>query len=100
VNELDLTNLPDHSLAFYLSADTTLDAGDFLMRTIPLTKAIKFFLKDKPVKITLNLPRNVDLTGQHILVMVDPLDKKGLDDVEETNETNNAASSPPIPALP
>jgi hypothetical protein len=100
VNELDLTGLPDHDLAFYLSADTTLDAGDFLMKSISLSKALSSFLKGKSVKLSLKLPKSVDLTGQHILVMVDAPDKTGFDAVDETNEANNTDASPAIPALP
>lgn len=95
VNDLDLTGLPDHSLAFYLSDDTTLDAGDFYMKSLKLSKALGSFVKGKSVKLSLKLPSGVDLTGKRILVAVD-----SANDVPESNESNNTAASPAIPALP
>lgn len=95
VNELDLTGLPPHTLAFYLSGNTVLDGGDFLMKEFKLTKFLSAFLKGKTVKVSLKLPKGADLTGQHILVVIDHDDE-----VMETDETNNTDASPPIPALP
>jgi uncharacterized repeat protein (TIGR01451 family) len=100
VSDFDLGDIPDHSVAFYLSEDDVLDVSDEFLRTLPLKKAFKAFLKGKSIKLSLKLPKGIDLTGQHLIVMVDPPDKKGFDDVEETDETNNTAVSDPLPSLP
>ena len=95
VTQFDLGNLPAHSLAFYLSTDTTFDAGDFRMAEIKLTKLAAALLKGKPVKLNLKLPKGVDFTGRRILAVVD-----SQDDISESNEANNTAASPALPALP
>ncbi|MCG3149726.1 MAG: hypothetical protein PCFJNLEI_03191 [Verrucomicrobiae bacterium] len=100
LNELDLTGLADHTVAFYLSTDTAFDAADSLLAIVPLNKAIKAFFKGKPVKVSFKLPKGVDLTDRHILAVVDAPGKTGLNAVDESNETNNTAASPAIPAIP
>jgi hypothetical protein len=100
VNELDLTGLPEHAIAFHLSSDSTLDDGDFLMKRISLSRALAAAVKGKSIKIRFKLPKGVDLTGQRILVVVNAPGKNGLDAVEESDETNNTAASPAIPPLP
>jgi uncharacterized repeat protein (TIGR01451 family) len=100
VNELDLTGLPEHAIAFHLSSDSTLDDGDFLMKRISLSRALAAAVKGKSIKLRFKLPKGVDLTGQRILVVVNAPGKNGLDAVEESDETNNTAASPAIPPLP
>ncbi|MEI6085528.1 MAG: choice-of-anchor tandem repeat GloVer-containing protein [Verrucomicrobiota bacterium] len=95
VTQFDLGNLPAHSLAFYLSTDTTFDVGDFRMAEFKLTKLAAALLKGKPVKLSLKLPKGVDFTGRRILAVVD-----SQDDISESNEANNTAASPALPALP
>jgi hypothetical protein len=100
LTQFDLTGLPAHSLAFYLSTDTILDTGDFPMQTLALSKFSAAFLKDKPLKMNWKIPKGVDLAGKYILVIVDAPDKMGFDAVAEVNEDNNISASPAIPAIP
>jgi uncharacterized delta-60 repeat protein len=95
ITQFDLGSLPSHTLAFYLSADTMLDAGDARMKEFTLTKFATALAKGKPVKVRLKLPKGVDFTGQHILISVDNQNA-----VTESNDNNNTAASPSIPPLP
>jgi uncharacterized repeat protein (TIGR03803 family) len=91
LSQFDLTGLPDHALAFYLSDDATLDTGDRLLAVKPASKIARAMPKDRPVKLKLRVPKGTDLTGMFLIVVVDNFDK-----VFETDETNNTAASPPI----
>jgi hypothetical protein len=92
LSQFDLTGLPDHALAFYLSDDDALDDGDRLLAVKPAGKVAKALPKDKPVKLRLRVPKGTDLTGKFLIFAVDNFNK-----VLETDETNNTAASPALP---
>lgn len=90
---LDLTGVPDHSLAIYLSNDDTLDDGDTLLvkKPIGILGFAKAFSGGKPIKVKTKMPSDTDLAGKYLILVQDSDDA-----VNESNETNNAVAIGPV----
>lgn len=90
---LDLTGVPDHSLAIYLSDDDTFGDGDTLLvkKPIGILKFAKAFSGGKPIKIKAKVPSGTDLSGKYLILVQDNDDV-----VDEANENNNTVAIGPI----
>ena len=77
-------------LRFYLSSNATFDSGDTLLKDSQV-KTLKVG-RTKRRSLKLKLPIGTDVTGQIVIAVLDSANA-----VVESNETNNAIASPPLP---
>ena len=90
VQNLGTTDAKKISVAYYLSADATLDSGDTLLRLKKVSRIRAGQEMTRTVK--LKLPAGVSASGKYVIALVDPDD--ALPDIDDTN---NTVVSGPIP---
>jgi len=93
LTSLDLTGIPDHALALYLSEDDEVDAGDIALikKPIEVLTLVKLFQSGKPLNLKAKVPAGADLSELFLLLVVDDGDA-----VPEADEENNAAAFGPL----
>jgi hypothetical protein len=91
VNTLDLSGLPSHSIALYVSDTSVLDPSTKTAEKKSLALLAAFASKGKDLSATFKVPGAVDLTDKYIFVVIDPDNK-----VTESNETNNMLMIGPL----
>ncbi|HVM62400.1 MAG TPA: hypothetical protein VMV72_16185 [Verrucomicrobiae bacterium] len=92
MNEMNVSCSPAATLSLYLSDDAAYDANDVLLQRVVMSKHLKSIARGKPLKINARGPKNVDISGKYVLVV---LDDTGL--IIETDTTNNTAAFGPLP---
>lgn len=88
------------AVAFYLSDDAILDAGDTVLSKKPIASSAiaNAAAKGKALKVSGKVPKGVNVSGKFLIIQVDAIDPKtGTDAVTESDETNNTAAIGPLP---
>jgi len=89
VQNLGTQNASSASVQFYLSSNSTVEAGDALLASSTTSALKKGKNKKRTLKVT--LPTGSNASGQFVIAVIDPEHS-----VTERNESNNSVSSGPI----
>jgi uncharacterized repeat protein (TIGR01451 family) len=93
ITSLNLSGIPDHSLALYLSDDDELDPTDIRLvkKSIGIQTLANSFQGGKPMKLKAKVPAGADLSELFVLLVADEVNQ-----VTEGDEENNAAAFGPF----